>query len=108
MKRTHLSLLCMELVAVLFVACQKEKTPWTPNPKEEEEEETGQPGEYLLPLIETTDLHGYIISQSNGTVHYRMAYIADKVNDIRVLREEGLASGGHLHIDTATYFFYMK
>ena len=85
MKRIFLSLPLLALVAAFLVGCQKEKTPWIPPSKEEEEkeEETVQPGEYLLPLIETTDLHGYLVSQSNGTVHYRMAYIADKVNDIR-------------------------
>lgn len=42
-----------------------------------------QPGEYTLPLIETTDIHGYIVYKDNNTVHYRLAYIADKVEDIR-------------------------
>ena len=61
------------------------KAPWIPDPKEKEQEEEPelQPGEYLLPLIETTDLHGYIVSGTSGTIHYRLAYIADKVNDIR-------------------------
>ena len=46
-------------------------------------EEKPQPGEYLLPVIETTDIHGYIIKAEDATIHYRMAYLADKVNDIR-------------------------
>ncbi len=41
-------------------------------------------GLYFLPVLETTDIHGYIVSTDNSrTVHYRMAYIADKVKDIR-------------------------
>ena len=43
-----------------------------------------KPGEYHLPLIETTDMHGYIVStDGNGDVHYRLAYIADKADDLR-------------------------
>lgn len=44
---------------------------------------TTRPGAYLLPLIETTDIHGHILSTDGTTVHYRMAYIADKVRDHR-------------------------
>ena len=65
-----------------MVACEKENpTPSsTPTPPPAE----GRPaGEYLLPLMETTDVHGYIVQQDNGTVHNRLAYIADKANDIR-------------------------
>ena len=41
-------------------------------------------GEYLLPMIETTDIHGYIVNATSaGDVHYKLAYIADKVADIR-------------------------
>lgn len=84
MKRRFPIFVYTSLIAVLFAACSKEKTPWVPDSDGEEEEEvTTLPGEYLLPLIETTDLHGYLVSESSGTVHYRMAYIADKVNDIR-------------------------
>ena len=48
--------------------------------------DTPKPGAYLLPLIQTTDIHGHIVNIDNGTVHYRMAYIADKVRDIRTAR----------------------
>ena len=41
------------------------------------------PGDYFLPLIETSDLHGNIAFIKNGQVHYRLSYIADKVRDIR-------------------------
>lgn len=40
-------------------------------------------GEYRLPLIETTDVHGHILSTDGGVVNYSLAYIADKANDIR-------------------------
>lgn len=40
-------------------------------------------GEYRLPIIETSDVHGYIVNSSNAIMHYRLAYIADKVADIR-------------------------
>ena len=63
-----------------------------------------KPGEYLLPLIETTDMHGYIVStDGNGDVHYRLAYIADKADDIRghgARRQTGrllLLDGGDLY-----------
>ncbi len=42
-----------------------------------------QAGDYLLPIIETSDVHGYIVNSSTATIHYRLAYIADKVADIR-------------------------
>jgi 2',3'-cyclic-nucleotide 2'-phosphodiesterase/3'-nucleotidase len=40
-------------------------------------------GEYRLPIIETSDVHGNIVNSSTATIHYRLAYIADKVADIR-------------------------
>lgn len=42
-----------------------------------------QAGYYSLPVIETTDLHGSLVNTSSGTNHYRLAFIADKANDIR-------------------------
>lgn len=66
------------VLAVLAVSCDKvdpDPDPGVDPPK---------PGEYTLAVIETTDIHGHIVSTDNdGTVHYRMAYIADKVNDTR-------------------------
>ena len=38
---------------------------------------------YILPVIETSDIHGNIIFEKNDQVHYRLSYIADKVKDIR-------------------------
>ncbi|MCD8053283.1 MAG: leucine-rich repeat protein [Lachnospiraceae bacterium] len=48
----------------------------------EEEELEG----YTLKIFETTDVHGYLLDTSSGdsdTYQYRLAYIADKVNDAR-------------------------
>ena len=80
MKKSILHLLLPLLVTAFLAACSKEPTPWVPDSGEDG---SYLPGEYQLPLIETTDLHGYIVSASNGALHYRMAFIADKVNDIR-------------------------
>ncbi|MCD7761015.1 MAG: 5'-nucleotidase C-terminal domain-containing protein, partial [Clostridiales bacterium] len=41
---------------------------------------------YTLKIFETTDVHGYLVDTSSGdssTYQYRLAYIADKVNDAR-------------------------
>ncbi|MCR5400012.1 MAG: 5'-nucleotidase C-terminal domain-containing protein [Treponema sp.] len=38
---------------------------------------------YILPVIETSDIHGNIIFEKNEQIHYRLSYIADKVKDIR-------------------------
>ena len=40
-------------------------------------------GSYRLPVMETTDVHGTLVNTSTGTNHYRLAYVADKANDIR-------------------------
>ena len=89
MKRTPKILLLLVLIAVFITGCEKERQ--------------GVSRFYLLPLIETTDIHGYIVSNQNGAVHYRMAYIADKANDIRTkegeFREDRLVllDGGDLY-----------
>ncbi|MCR5351558.1 MAG: 5'-nucleotidase C-terminal domain-containing protein [Bacteroidales bacterium] len=41
------------------------------------------PGDYYLPVLETTDIHGYLVNRVNGSLQYRMANVADKVNEIR-------------------------
>lgn len=71
-------LILFYLSALLAVSCIEPEIP--------ADEPTLKPREglYSLPVLETTDIHGYIVSTDNdGTVHYRMAYIADKVKDIR-------------------------
>ena len=71
----------------LFASCE-EKQPIpdpepTPTPTPQPGPDKPQAGEYVLPLIETTDVHGYIVNKDDKTIHYRLAYIADKINDIR-------------------------
>lgn len=81
MKKNNRTIVTTVLVAVLLVAltvvltttCRK-KTVATGNPPAEE---------YVLPLIETTDIHGHIVDAESPVIHYRLAYIADKVKDIR-------------------------
>lgn len=77
MKKLLLQLLAVSVAATFFVSCQKEEI--IPEPVHEKP----HPGVYSLPLIETTDIHGHIVAGETEVVHYRMAYIADKVKDIR-------------------------
>lgn len=62
------------LIFLLCVAgCAKERPQSAKKPA----------GEYCLPIIETTDIHGHILSTDGDVVNYSLAYIADKANDIR-------------------------
>ena len=47
------------------------------------QQNTPRQGDYALPVFETTDMHGYIVSNDADATHYRLAYIADKVEDLR-------------------------
>ena len=38
---------------------------------------------WQLPVIETSDIHGYIVDTTGENYEYRLSYIADKINDIR-------------------------
>ena len=38
---------------------------------------------YVLPLFETSDTHGYLADTSGDEYEYRLAFIADKVKDVR-------------------------
>jgi 2',3'-cyclic-nucleotide 2'-phosphodiesterase (5'-nucleotidase family) len=72
------------LLTILFLcafSCEKVDTPVKDDPVEQDGKI--QPGSYTLPLIETTDCHGYIVTVADKIVHYRMAFIADKAKDIR-------------------------
>ena len=96
MKQIFKLLLPVVVVTAMFYSCQKEDiNPLKP-----------AAGDYLLPLIETTDVHGHIVDASTDTVHYRLAYIADKVKDIRghggAYRKERLLllDGGDLYQGT--------
>ena len=75
MKRLGLILLAM---AGLCLSCEPEVV-------EEDHEPViiePHPGGYLLPIVETTDMHGYIIDDGGSTLSYNLAYIADKVNNL--------------------------
>lgn len=76
---------------VLVFACNRIETDPVP--------ETPRAGEYTLPLIETTDVHGYIVNADNSTIHYRLAFVADKVKDVRGEDRERmlLLDGGDLY-----------
>ena len=41
-------------------------------------------GEYRLPVFETSDIHGALADVTEDPYQYRVAYIADKVNDARM------------------------
>ncbi|MBO7070221.1 MAG: bifunctional metallophosphatase/5'-nucleotidase, partial [Bacteroidales bacterium] len=72
----------LTFIILCAFSCEKVDTPVKDDHVEQHEGEI-QPGVYKLPLIETTDCHGYIVTVADKTVHYRMASIADKAKDIR-------------------------
>lgn len=56
--------------------------------------------EYYLPVIETTDIHGYIIdisSNDEATYKYRLGYIANKINEEK-------SKGDILLLDTGDFY----
>ena len=73
-KRRHI-LSSLAIIFVLFAGCKKEEIEPVSYPP--------TPGEYMLPIIHTTDLHGHMVTNDDDIIHYRLAYIADKVKDIR-------------------------
>ena len=74
MERVFCKLFHFVVFTILIISCNKEEITLEPKPVA---------GEYTLPLIETSDIHGHIVNSEGNTLHYRMAYIADKVKDIR-------------------------
>ena len=56
-------------------------------------------GEYHLPVFETSDVHGSFVGEINEPHTYRLAYIADKVNDAR-LTDEGTDPSRTVLLDT--------
>ena len=101
------------ILAVALASCRKLVPPLPPvsddpvqevsaDPSRDPEpprETTAPAGEYLLPLIETTDMHGHIVETGEDAVHYRLAYIADKVEDYRAAGTDRLLllDGGDLY-----------
>ena len=70
--------ICILVLAILADQCTKR------DPEKPSGPDGPVPGVYVLPLIETTDMHGHMVStDGNGNVHYQLAYIADKADDIR-------------------------
>lgn len=97
MKRFSVSFLIIAVLSFLAFSCHKPEplqepaTPTETDPGTDHgtddpgtQPESPQPGDYRLTVIETTDMHGHMVeTDSDGTVHYRLAYIADKADDIR-------------------------
>ena len=85
MRKKILFFLLLTVFAIPAVSCGKENTVSGGGEKPAETpDDKPKAGEYVLPLIETTDMHGYVINKDeSGTVHYRLAYISDKADDIR-------------------------
>ena len=112
------------LLIALFAACQKPEQPANqqdPTVTSPEPEESGttdpenpepvpdpdptpdpykpKPGLYFLRVIETTDMHGYIVATESDVTHYRLAYIARKSGVSYVYKPENrlLLDGGDLY-----------
>lgn len=96
------------LVALSFLAaCQKSEVPGplippsgggtTPTPPPPAPV-TPASGDYFLPVLQTTDMHGYV-TYSDNAVHYRLAYIARKAEDLRASDRTRLllVDGGDLY-----------
>lgn len=102
MKRLKLIIVAL---ALLWSACEPVLTPVTVDPEKPEEQQEQKepeqpeekpqgpvPGEYVLPLVQTTDMHGYIVQSGSDGVHYRLAYVANNVEhnkDRRLLLDGG-------------------
>lgn len=64
-------LVCFLVLVLIMAGCSSSRSVVAPA------------GKYTLSVMETTDVHGTLVNTSTGTNHYRLAYIADKANDIR-------------------------
>lgn len=95
------------LLAVLLTACQKTEPVTLPaedpgtgeEPVVEPQPQKPQPGTYTLPLMETTDIHGYIVNLDNTSVQYRLANVASHVERLRQKGKDRLLllDGGDLY-----------
>lgn len=54
------------------------------DPEDVVDEDSG----YYLPLFQTSDTHGHLADLSGNSCQYRLAYISDKVKDIRGSRKD--------------------
>ena len=62
-------------------------------------QETLHDAQYYLPVFETSDIHGYLADLSGDDVKYLLAYISDKVQDVRNgdLSRAVLLDGGDIY-----------
>ena len=60
-------------------------------------------GEYRLVVIDTSDVHGGLAGGEEPNLEYRMAFIADKVNDAR-RTEDGIDSERVVLLDGGDIF----
>ena len=67
-----------------------------------------EPKVYRLPVIETSDIHGYLADDSGENVKYRMAWIADKIKDVRGSRYDTavVLDGGDIYQGNIMSSFY--
>ena len=63
------------------MSCQPEAVVQEHHEQEKTEVES-PPSDYILPIVETTDTHGYILKDNGYGLSYNIAYIADKVDNI--------------------------
>lgn len=81
MKRSPIHfLLSFMLLASLSLGCRKMEQNSSGSV---EPDNTPKPGLYVLPLMQTTDIHGHVVEISESATCYRMAYVGYMVNDIR-------------------------
>ena len=85
-------------LALLWSACEPVQVPHPDGQEETQEQQEEEPveqpvaGVYVLPVYQTTDIHGYIVHSGSDGEHYRLAYIANKVEpdkDRRLLLDGG-------------------
>ena len=62
--------------------------------------DTEDPSLVKIPVVETTDVHGFLVDVSSGDeakYQYRMAYIADQLNELRENSDVVLLDGGDIY-----------
>lgn len=67
------------------------------------EEKVSEDAYYKLPLFYTSDVHGYLANYQDGVAQYLLAYISDKVKDVRG-RGEGARKDYALLLDGGDIF----
>ena len=67
----------LALLLILAVTAASGNVSWL------EIKAAGAGGQYILPVFETSDVHGYLAETNGENNQYRLAYISDKVKDAR-------------------------